>query len=208
MTSEIPASPSEIHADDTEVFQLKALSLNFLRNTSEITDEHIPKLNPCHFCDEGILALPLHSFTVLSYGHIYHRICLKKHIVRSETRSPLCPIPSCISPIELVNEELILASGEYHMVSKDKDFRKKGPLSDDTVGGESELLHDLGLIDDDSLANQGEKIIKTITHDQTTSLTIDVESSTDNLTNQTAGDNTDNAQIRSSRESSPKISHE
>ncbi|CAG8756035.1 14075_t:CDS:1, partial [Funneliformis caledonium] len=35
-----------------------------------------------------------------------------------------------------------------------------------------------------------------------------VESSADNLTNQTAGDNTDNAQIWSSRESSPKISRE
>ncbi|CAG8700164.1 5653_t:CDS:2, partial [Funneliformis caledonium] len=69
----------------------------------------------------------------------------------------------CISLIELVNEELILASGS-----------------------KSELLLDLGLIDDDSLA--------------------DVESSADNLTNQTAGNNTDNAQIQLSRESSSKIS--
>ncbi|CAG8679961.1 1938_t:CDS:2 [Funneliformis mosseae] len=118
------ACPSEIHANDTEVFQLKTLSLNFLRNTSEITDEYIPKLNPYHFCDEGILALPLHSFT-----------------------------------------ELILASGEYHMVFKDKDFRKKDPLSDDTVGNELELLLDLGLIDDEFLANQEKKITKIITHD-------------------------------------------
>ncbi|CAG8659623.1 12832_t:CDS:2 [Funneliformis mosseae] len=59
----------------------------------------------------------------------------------------------CILPIELVNEKLILASGKYHMVSKDKDFRKKGLLSDNTVGGESELLLDLGLIDNDSLAS-------------------------------------------------------
>ncbi|CAI2186504.1 996_t:CDS:2 [Funneliformis geosporum] len=67
MTNELPASPSEIYANDTKVFQLKALSLNFLRNTSEISDEHIPKLNPCHFCNKEILALPLHSFTVLSW---------------------------------------------------------------------------------------------------------------------------------------------
>ncbi|CAG8496277.1 12735_t:CDS:2 [Funneliformis caledonium] len=92
----------------------------------------------------------------------------------------------CISPIELVNEELILASGEYHMVSKDKDFRKKDSLSNNTVEGELEILLDLGLIDDDSLA--------------------DVENSADNLTNQTAGDNTNNVQIQSSRESFPKIS--
>ncbi|CAI2195266.1 4890_t:CDS:1, partial [Funneliformis geosporum] len=157
MTSELPASPSEIHADDTEIFQLKALSLNFLRNTSEITDEHIPKLNPCHFCDEEILALPLNSFTVLSCEHIYHRICLEKHIVRSKTRVPLCPISSCISPIELIREELALASGEYHMVSKNNDFRKKDPLSDDTIE------------DEDSLAGQGEKRTEVTTHDQATS---------------------------------------
>ncbi|CAI2199388.1 3_t:CDS:2, partial [Funneliformis geosporum] len=110
MTSELLASPSEIHADDTKIFQFKALLLNFLRNTSEITDEHILKLNPCHFCNEDILALPLHSFIVLLCEHIYHRICLKKHIVRSKTHFPLCPISSCISPIELIREELALAS--------------------------------------------------------------------------------------------------
>ncbi|CAG8625273.1 11730_t:CDS:2 [Funneliformis mosseae] len=82
MTSELLASSSEIHANDTKIFQLKALSLNFLRNTSEITDEHIPKLNPCHFCNKEILTLPLplHSFTVLLCGHIYHQICFEKHI--------------------------------------------------------------------------------------------------------------------------------
>ena len=127
MTNELPASPSEIHADDTEVFQLKALSLNFLKNTSEITDEHTPKLNPWHFCDKEIFALPLLSFTVLSCRHIYHRICLEKHIVRSETRFPLCPISSCISPFKFIREELALASGEYYIVSKNKDFRKKDP---------------------------------------------------------------------------------
>ncbi len=139
MTSELPASPSEIYVDDTEVFQLKALSLNFLRNTSKITDEHIPKLNPCHFCDKEILALSLHSFTVLSCGHIYHRICLEKHIVQSETRFPLCPISSCISPIKLIRKELSLASGEYHIISKNKDFRKKDPLSDDTIEDKDSL---------------------------------------------------------------------
>ncbi len=139
MTSELPASSSEIHTDDIEIFQLKALSLNFLRNTSKITDEHIPKLNPCHFCDKEILALPLHSFTVLSCRHIYYRICLEKHIVQSETRFPLCPISSCISPIKLIRKELSLASGEYHIISKNKDFRKKDPLSDDTIEDKDSL---------------------------------------------------------------------
>ncbi|CAG8727933.1 11619_t:CDS:2, partial [Funneliformis mosseae] len=200
MTSELPASPSEIHVDNTEVFQLKALSLNFLRNTSEITDEHIPKLNPCHFCDKEILALPLplHSFTVLSCGHIYHRICLEKHIVRLKTRFPLCPISSCISPIELIREELSLASE-----------------------------------DEDSLVGQGGKRTEVTTYDQATSLIAYVEEipelsdiiddaenddngnnnhssqiRMDNSTNQTTEDDIANTQIRSSRETSPRINRE
>ena len=192
MTSELPASPSEIHVDDTEVFQLKALSLNFLRNTSEITDEHIPKLNPCHFCDKEILALPLplHSFTVLSCGHIYHRICLEKHIVRSKTRFPLCPISSCISPIELIREELSLASGEYHMVSKNKDFRKKDPLSDDTIE------------DEDFLAGQRGKRTEVTTYDQATSPIAYVEEIPelsdiiDDAENDDDGNNNHSSQIR------------
>ncbi|CAG8675206.1 11819_t:CDS:2, partial [Funneliformis mosseae] len=63
ITSELPASPLEIHVDDTEIFQLKAISLNFLKNTSEIIDKHTPKLDPCHFCDKEILVLPFLSFT-------------------------------------------------------------------------------------------------------------------------------------------------
>ncbi|CAG8634040.1 11256_t:CDS:2 [Funneliformis mosseae] len=99
ITSELLASCLEIHADDIEIFQLKALSLNFLRNTSEITDKHTSKLNPCH-----------------------------------------------------------LSSGEYHIVSKNKNFRKKDLLSDDTIE------------DEDSLASQSEKKTEVTTHDQATSL--------------------------------------
>ncbi|CAG8528645.1 6200_t:CDS:2 [Funneliformis mosseae] len=163
MTSELPASPSEIYTDDIEVFQLKALSLNFLKNISEITDEHILKLDPCHFCDKEILTLPLLSFTVLSYRHIYHRIYLKKYIIQSETRFSLCLISSCISSFELIREELALASGEYYMVSKNKNFRKKDPLSDNTIE------------DEDSLAGQREKKTEITTHDQVTSPIIYVE---------------------------------
>ncbi|CAI2195657.1 14172_t:CDS:2, partial [Funneliformis geosporum] len=43
-------------------------------------------------------------------------------------------------------EELALASDEYHIMSKNKDFRKKDPLSDNTIEGEDSLvglLHEL-----------------------------------------------------------------
>ncbi|CAG8742804.1 6854_t:CDS:2, partial [Funneliformis caledonium] len=63
----------------------------------------------------------------------------------------------CISPIELIRKELSLTSGEYHMESKNKDFRKKDPLSDDTIE------------DKDSLVGQEGKKTKVTTYDQVTS---------------------------------------
>ncbi|CAG8586048.1 11193_t:CDS:2, partial [Funneliformis caledonium] len=58
----------------------------------------------------------------------------------------------CISPIELIREELALASSEYHMVSKNKDFRKKDPLSDDTIEDKDSLteISELSDIIDDA----------------------------------------------------------
>ncbi|CAI2188644.1 16463_t:CDS:2, partial [Funneliformis geosporum] len=103
-----------INDNNTEVFQLKALSLNFLRNTSEITDEHIPKLNSCYFYDKEILALPLHSFTVLSLSY-----------------------------------------------GKNKDFRKKDPLSDDTIEDEdslADIIDDTENNDDDGNNNHSFQI--------------------------------------------------
>ncbi|CAG8725398.1 2826_t:CDS:1, partial [Funneliformis mosseae] len=55
-------------------------------------------------------------------------------------------------------EELALAFGEYHMVSKNKDFRKKDLLSDDIIE------------DKDSLAGQKEKRTEVAMHNQVTSL--------------------------------------
>ncbi len=59
MVSKSLTSLLEIHMDNTKVFQFKALSLNFLKNTSKITDKNILKLNSYYFCNKKILALPL-----------------------------------------------------------------------------------------------------------------------------------------------------
>ncbi|CAI2181460.1 6460_t:CDS:2 [Funneliformis geosporum] len=49
----------------------------------------------------------------------------------------------CISPIELIRKELALVSGECHMVFKKNDFRKKDPLSDDTIEDEDSLADNI-----------------------------------------------------------------
>ncbi|CAG8630053.1 3414_t:CDS:2, partial [Diversispora eburnea] len=113
-------SSSEERTDTANISQLKALSLNFLQNISEISnEEEVPKLSPCHKCGKEILAFPLRAFVVLSCEHIFHRTCIEQHIVRIDTQAsthPSCPI--CSTIIEVIREEGTLASDKYQMVSK------------------------------------------------------------------------------------------
>src|ERR1044072_481382 len=97
MTTEPSTSTSEIQAGATEVFQLEALSLNYLRNQDISTvpfQRDLPKLNPCSLCNKDILTFRFQAFTTLLCGHIFHRICLEERIIRSESNYPLCPYPS------------------------------------------------------------------------------------------------------------------
>jgi hypothetical protein len=153
----------------TDVFQLEALSLNFLRSISKIPDGvEIPKLNPCKLCDKDILTFRFQEFTVLSCGHILHRTCLEKYIIRAETRFLTCP--TCPTTIEIIREELALASGEYDIVLKNQDLGKKASQrSDITIEDEEnelEVLGTLGLVDETSLVNQGKQTDKALTQDQ------------------------------------------
>ena len=121
MTTEPSTSTSEIQAGATEVFQLEALSLNYLRNQDISTvpfQRDLPKLNPCSLCKKDIFTFRFQAFTTLSCGHIFHRICLEERIIWPESNYPLCPYPSCPITIELLSEEAVLASGEYMFQKK------------------------------------------------------------------------------------------
>ncbi|CAG8625892.1 15864_t:CDS:2, partial [Funneliformis mosseae] len=157
MASE-PSSTTITNA--TEVFQLEALSLNYLRNQDISTvsyEKDLLKLNPCSLCNKGILTFRLQAFTVLSCGHIFHRICLGEYIAQGETTNPLCPL--CPFTIELFREEAVLASGKYHFQMKQTD----------TGQGDEELMDSLGLVEDDPRAGQGSQSKQVTMQDQVTS---------------------------------------
>ena len=104
-------APETSSTSDAEVFQLEALSLNYLRsqNISAIPDDDsVPKLQPCKLCSKAILNFRFEAFTTLSCGHILHRLCIEKHIMQGGVRRPSCPI--CNWDIEINREELALAS--------------------------------------------------------------------------------------------------
>ncbi|GBB95398.1 hypothetical protein RclHR1_25270001 [Rhizophagus clarus] len=170
IASEPSTSTSEIRTDATEVFQLEALSLNYLRNQDISTvpyEKDLPKINPCSLCNKGILTFRLQAFTVLSCGHIFHRICLGEYIAQGETTNPLCPL--CPFTIELFREEAVLASGKYHLQKKQTD-----------TGQDDEEL--LGLVEGGSRAGQGSQSKQVTMQDQATS-PIMIEDDDDNQSN-------------------------
>ncbi|CAG8754200.1 6259_t:CDS:1, partial [Acaulospora morrowiae] len=95
-TEEVPKESSTSKSGaDAEIFQLEALSLNYLRsqNISVIPDsDRIPKLHPCKLCNKSILNFRFEAFTILACGHIPHRLCIEKHIMQGGVRRPSCPI--------------------------------------------------------------------------------------------------------------------
>ena len=175
IASELSTSTSEIRTDATEVFQLEALLLNYLRNQDISTvpyEKDLPKLNPCSLCNKGILTFRLQAFTVLSCGHIFHRICLGEYIAQGETTNPLCPL--CPFTIELFREEAVLASGKYHLQMKQTDAGQ----------GDEELMDSLGLVEDDSRAGQGSQSKQVTMQDQVTSpIMIEDDDDDDNRSN-------------------------
>ncbi|RHZ62041.1 hypothetical protein Glove_344g19 [Diversispora epigaea] len=183
-------APETSSKNDAEVFQLEALSLNYLRsqNISAIPDEdHIPKLRPCILCNKAILNFQFEAFTVLCCGHLLHRICLESYIMRGGARSPSCPI--CNWDIEINREELGLASGEY----AGKASQQSNVTIDDDDGGDLEEMIKLRLIVDKS-------------SEQDTSL-IDNEKGTSNMeqVNSTDQDNINKTTDTQERGSSPIV---
>ncbi|CAG8802032.1 8037_t:CDS:2, partial [Dentiscutata erythropus] len=163
------------------------LSLNYLRNEniSKIPDaKNIPKLNPCHICKGEILTHPPQAFTILSCDHILHRTCLEKHIIRTESQSPKCPV--CPESIETIREEFAHASGEFHLVRKDYDSVNKASQKQ---------------VDKPSMQDQARS---SITDERNTIVTSQVRSE-----GQTSLDeNTESHTQTQLRQSSPKIFHE
>ncbi|CAJ0751547.1 7703_t:CDS:2 [Entrophospora sp. SA101] len=66
-----------------DVTCLRSLALNILKNgypESIASSIEIPELEPCSICNEELFLHQLKkSFTVLTCGHIFHRLCLENN---------------------------------------------------------------------------------------------------------------------------------
>ncbi|CAB5208390.1 unnamed protein product [Rhizophagus irregularis] len=173
IASEPSTSTSEIQTDTSEPSQLEVLALNYLRNQEISTiPSRIPKLYPCSICQKAILTYRFQSFVVLDCEHIFHRQCLEKYILQAETNPFTLTCPSCEIIITLTREEAVLASGKYHLQTK-----QTGTEQDD-----EELMASLGFVEGDSRAGQGRQSKHVTMKDQATS-PIMIEDDDDNQSN-------------------------
>ncbi|GBB95839.1 hypothetical protein RclHR1_26240001 [Rhizophagus clarus] len=58
-----------------------------------VRDKEILDLGPCSKCTNDILTLPLKAFTILSCGHLFHKLCIEKKLMI--TKPDVYPFPNC-----------------------------------------------------------------------------------------------------------------
>ena len=79
---------------------LQNFALNILKETDHSTAKDINDIEVplCKDCDKKILVINYEPFTILACGHMYHRYCIEKKILLTD--SNVCPISSCNKSVE------------------------------------------------------------------------------------------------------------
>ncbi|CAB4374288.1 unnamed protein product [Rhizophagus irregularis] len=83
---------------------LKTLAYNILKSLEDnaVRDIEFSELGPCTECDNEILSLPLKALTLLSCGHVFHRLCIEKKLLLAETG--VCPFPDCKRSVDIIGD--------------------------------------------------------------------------------------------------------
>ena len=78
------------------------LAYNILKNFEDdiIRDKEIPGLDQCSECNNEVLTHPSKAFTILSCGHIFHRICIEKKLLLTMLNT--CPFPDCGKNVDII----------------------------------------------------------------------------------------------------------
>ncbi|CAB4400772.1 unnamed protein product [Rhizophagus irregularis] len=86
------------------VNNLKTLAYNILKSLEDnaVRDIEFSELGPCTECDNEILSLPLKALTLLSCGHVFHRLCIEKKLLLAETG--VCPFPDCKRSVDIIGD--------------------------------------------------------------------------------------------------------
>ncbi len=84
---------------------LRNLAYTILKNLGDeiVNGKEFAELGKCLQCDKEILSLNFEAFTVLLYGHIYHRGYIEKNYLLMQKNK--CFFPGCTATIEAVISE-------------------------------------------------------------------------------------------------------
>src|SRR5256885_417816 len=91
-------------SDNLSLDNYKKLAYNILKNLKDtiVGDKEIPELDQCLECNNEVLTHPSKAFTILSCGHIFHRICIEKKLLL--TMPNTCPFPDCGKNVDIIEE--------------------------------------------------------------------------------------------------------
>jgi len=79
-----------------------SLTYNVLKTFEDslVDDIEVPELDECSKCNNKVFLRPIKAVTILSCGHIFHRICVEKELLLSQKES--CPYPNCNNIVEIL----------------------------------------------------------------------------------------------------------
>jgi len=84
---------------------LRSFAYNILKKLGDdvVKDRQFVEIGSCRECGNEILGLVYEPLTILACGHIYHRRCIEKNFLL--TQSSICPTSDCSKSVEPVVTE-------------------------------------------------------------------------------------------------------
>lgn len=81
------------------------LAYNILKYLEDdiVRDKEIPELHRCSECNNEILTLPPKEFTILTCGHLFHRLCIEKKLLFTVPNT--CPFPNCGKNVDILGQD-------------------------------------------------------------------------------------------------------
>src|SRR5437764_11960241 len=123
---------------------LRSFAYNILKKLGDVVvkDTQFVEIGSCGECGNEILGLDYEPFTILACGHIYHRRCIEKNFLL--TQSNICPTSDCNKSVEpVVTERRFSQSSQSSTSSIVRRMSNQLQLNSPVIGEEDEEMRDV-----------------------------------------------------------------
>ncbi|CAG8849409.1 44282_t:CDS:2, partial [Gigaspora margarita] len=95
-------STTSTFTSSTPINNIKNLTYSILKSLKDsiVKSKKIPNLSNCSEYEKDIILHSLKAFTILSCGHVFYRLCIKKKLLL--TISNMCPFSGCSKEVEII----------------------------------------------------------------------------------------------------------